>query len=316
MNASERECSLVSELVDLSTTVAWCEAERSFLRVSGTDAEVFLQGQLSQDIAALQARQSAWSLILQPQGRIDAFVRVNRLGADDFILDTDCGLEALVQRLERFMLRVKVTLTPHSWRCLSIRGPAAMLDTVKQHCKGEVLASVPVGGFDVLGVNPEVAAATVQMNAATLEAHRITNGWPSMSKDIDQRTIPAEAGVVPYTVSFTKGCFTGQELVARMDARSNTAPRYLRVLTFASPTQIASGDMIYAAAASHHNSATNSSEMSMETGSTIGTVTSTALDAVANKTVALGYIKRAVAMPAQVNVANHLAYATATERNG
>ena len=279
--------------VDLSTTVGACPTERGVLAVVGPDAGDFLQGQLSQDVAALAEGQSAWSLILQPQGRIDAFVRVNRQAADRFILDTDGPLEQVVARLKRFMLRTDVILEPLEWQCIAVRGPGAADAAVS----GEIVAPVATGGVDVLGSAPAVAEDVPRIDAETLEVHRIRAGFPRMGVDIDDRTIPAEAEVVPFTVSFTKGCFTGQELVARMDSRGSTAPRYLRLLAIEDRAEVSGGDQIVSA-----------------DGAEVGTVTSAAWDAATGSTVALGYIKRSVEMPAEVQVAGWPAQASAVPR--
>ena len=279
--------------VDLSTSVGACPSERGVLSVAGPDAEDFLQGQLSQDVAALLPGQSAWSLILQPQGRIDAFVRVTRQVSDRFVLDTDGPLDLVVARLKRFMLRTDVALESLDWKCISVRG----LGAPDIAARGEIIGPVPTGGVDVLGPNPAVPEDVPAIDNEALEAHRIRCGLPRMGTDIDDRTIPAEAEVVPWTVSFTKGCFTGQELVARMDSRSSAAPRYLRLLTLENRVGLAPGDQI------------TSSD-----GAEIGTVTSVAWDELAGTTVALGYIKRAVAMPAEVRVVGCPAQAAAVPR--
>lgn len=283
----------MSAPVDLSATVGACPTERGVLEVAGPDAEEFLQGQLSQDIAGLAPDQSAWSLILQPQGRIDAFVRVTRRAADRFILDTDGPLEQVTARLQRFMLRTDVTLEPLAWQCIAVRGPGA----AEVAASGEIIGPVPTGGIDVLGPAPAVPPDVPGIDAETLEAHRIRCGLPRMGVDIDDRTIPAEAEVVPFTVSFTKGCFTGQELVARMDSRGSNAPRYLRRLVFHDRVDLASGRAIASA-----------------DGTEVGTVTSAAWDAIAGATVALGYIKRSVEMPADLQVAGCPAKASAVPR--
>ena len=98
-------------------------------------------------------------------------------------------------------------------------------------------------------------------------------------------------------MSFTKGCFTGQELVARMDSRGSSAPRYLRLLTLQDRVELAGGEPI------------NDAD-----GAEVGTVTSAAWDAVAEATAALGYIKRSVDMPAEVMVAGCPAQAAAVPR--
>ena len=279
--------------VDLSKTVGACPVERGVLAVAGPDAEDFLQGQLSQDVAALLPGQSAWSLILQPQGRIDAFVRVTRLVSDQFVLDTDGPLDQVIARLKRFMLRTDVTLESLDWECISVRGPGAAGLAVT----GEIIAPVPTGEVDVLGEAPEVPEDLAAIDAEALEAHRIRAGFPRMGVDIDERTIPAEAEVVPWTVSFTKGCFTGQELVARMDSRGSTAPRYLRLLVVEGRAQVSSGDKITSA-----------------DDADVGSITSVAWDAATGSTVALGYIKRSVEMPAEVRVAGCPAQASAVPR--
>lgn len=279
--------------VDLSISTGACPSERGMLSVAGPDAEDFLQGQLSQDVAALLPGQSAWSLILQPQGRIDAFVRVTRQVSDRFVLDTDGPLDQVIARLKRFMLRTDVTLESLDWQCISVRGPGA----ADIAARGEIIGPVPTGGVDVLGPNPAVPEDVPAIDAEALEAHRIRCGLPRMGVDIDDRTIPAEAEVVPWTVSFAKGCFTGQELVARMDSRGSAAPRYLRLLTLENRVGLAPGDQITTA-----------------DGAEIGAVTSTAWDVSAGATVALGYIKRAVEMPAEVRVAGCPAQAAAVPR--
>ncbi|MCY3911047.1 MAG: hypothetical protein OXF99_06005, partial [bacterium] len=214
-------------------------------------------------------------------------------GADRFILDTDGPLEQVMTRLQRFMLRTDVTLEPLEWQCISVRGP----DAAEVAVSGEIVGPVPTGGVDVLGPAPTVSDDVPTVGAETVEAHRIRCGFPRMGIDIDDRTIPAEAEIVPFTVSFTKGCFTGQELVARMDSRGSTAPRYLRLLTLEGRVELASGDPITDA-----------------DGAEVGAVTSTAWDAATGTTVALGYIKRAVEMPAEVRAAGNPAQATAVPR--
>ena len=101
------------------------DARRDVVRVSGPDAERYLQGQLSQDVAALAPGAWAWALVLAPQGKLDAFVRVYRAGADEFILDTDAGTgPPLVARLLRFRLRTKAEVEQLEWRVVAVRGEA------------------------------------------------------------------------------------------------------------------------------------------------------------------------------------------------
>ena len=92
--------------------------------VRGVDAESYLQGQLSQDLASLAVGASADSLLLEPDGKLTALLRVTRIDGQGFVLDVDGGYgEAVAARLRRFLLRSKVELEPLGWRCLSLRGP-------------------------------------------------------------------------------------------------------------------------------------------------------------------------------------------------
>ena len=83
-------------------------------------------------------------------------------------------------------------------------------------------------GFDLLGEPLEPPLGARQIDVATYERLRVEAGWPKMGAELTEDTIPAEAGIVREAVSFTKGCYTGQELVARIDSRGGHVPRLLR----------------------------------------------------------------------------------------
>ena len=216
--------------------VAAVELARDVIRVTGPDAASYLQGQLSQDVLALGPADSALSLLLEPQGKVTAFLRVTQVGEDHFLLDLDGGSgPAAVTRLTRFRLRTKVDIELlEGWRCLAVRGPAAPR-TPGPPGRGAEVATVfewplapALGGTDLLGGAPEPPAGVVVATAADYEARRIECGLPAMGAEVDERTIPEESGLVSATVSFTKGCYTGQELVARIEARGSNVARRLR----------------------------------------------------------------------------------------
>ncbi|MGK2958431.1 MAG: CAF17-like 4Fe-4S cluster assembly/insertion protein YgfZ [Acidimicrobiales bacterium] len=225
----------------MSTSIAVAEVQRDVLRISGPDAISYLQGQLSQDIAALAVGDSAFSLLLAPQGKIDAYLRVTRTDDETLLLDVDAGwAEAVVARLERFKLRVKCTIEVlDDWLALAVRTPD--VDAVKSWALANELwpgvAEIPgAGGIDVLGPRAVLKGAIEHLEPLTeldpfeYEAMRIEGGVPRMGSELSTSTIPAEAGVVQRSASFTKGCYTGQELVARLDARGNKVPRLLRLV--------------------------------------------------------------------------------------
>ncbi|HUC14064.1 MAG TPA: hypothetical protein VMS00_06400, partial [Acidimicrobiales bacterium] len=85
-------------------------------------------------------------------------------------------------------------------------------------------------GYDLFGPAVAIPLAATPVDAAAYEAVRVEAGFPRHGDELDERTIPAEAGLVEASVSFTKGCYTGQELVARIDSRGSNVPRRLRGL--------------------------------------------------------------------------------------
>ncbi|HEX7165612.1 MAG TPA: hypothetical protein VF230_01395 [Acidimicrobiales bacterium] len=238
---------------------------RDVVRVSGPDASSFLQGQLSQDVSALADGESAWSLVLQPQGKVDAFVRVTREAPDVFVLDVDDGFgDAVVARLDRFKLRVKATI--------ELAGP--------RPCRVDADAdpATPLAAIGPVRDGPGDAPAIAP---ADWDALRVRLGIPAMGRELTADTIPEEAGVVDVSVSFTKGCYTGQELVARIDSRGRNVPRRLRRVT-----ADAGSDDLRAGAA-----------LTLPDGKVVGAVTTAAGDQ------ALAYVSRTVDDGAQVDVA-------------
>lgn len=260
--------------------------DRDFVSVKGPDCFAFLQGQLSQDVN-LEPGASAWSLLLQPQGKMVALVRVLRIAGEEYVLDTDGGFgEVVAERLRRFKLRVKAEVEPLAWTCLAIRGAKAH-EVVDEVAGVWALDSDWPGwpGVDLVGERPAVPEGVPTCLAGAYETVRIEAGVPRMGREIDESTIPAEAGVVERSVSFTKGCYTGQELVARIDSRGGNVPRHLRGL-------VVEGSDVPAVGAS----------VVTGDGKEVGTVTSAATSAELGAPVALAYVGRAVTPPADVVV--------------
>ncbi|MCY4664402.1 MAG: hypothetical protein OXC00_07040 [Acidimicrobiaceae bacterium] len=259
---------------------------RDAVLVTGSDAASYLQGQISQDIDAVEVGTSAWSLVLAPQGKVDAWFRLTRLDKNEFLVDLDAGFaEALVARLERFKLRVDAAVEiMEGWQMLSIRGSvdADGLDAVQAELRAPV-AWPGFEGVDLLG--PEVSLpAGAQDSTAAMEVARIRAGWPAMGRELTERTIPAEiAGLIESSVSFTKGCYTGQELVARIDSRGGNVPRPVRLLEIGG------------------HGVEPGAEITVD-GKGVGEVTSAAADPAAGVTVALGPVHRRVEPPASADV--------------
>ena len=257
------------------------ELPRDFVRVTGPDAVSFLEGQLSQEVAGLSHGASTWAFLLQPQGKVVAFLRVLRTGEEELVLETDAGFsDAMIERLNRFKLRVKADLDPLDWRCVAVRGPRS-----HELVPSGVVADWPgLPGADLVGEAPAAPEGVPMCSLEAYEAVRIEAGIPVMGRELDEGTIPAEAGVVDRSVSFTKGCYTGQELVARIDSRGGNVPRRLRGVVFGDGVSVPVGATIEA------------------DGKEAGRITSAALSPRIGATVALAYVRRAVEPPAEVIV--------------
>ncbi len=287
---------------------------RDVLAVRGPDAEVYLQGQLSQDLETLAVGASADTLLLEPDGKLLALLRVTRIDGQGFLLDVEGGYGAAVAaRLNRFLLRSKVEIEHLAWRCLALRGASvrdAAAGLLAVLAERGVLA-LPFAwngwtGVDLLGPEDvvlgadagELPSGLVACGPEAVEACRIDSGIPAMGTELTGKTIAAEAGLVARTVSFTKGCYTGQELVARIDSRgSNVARRLVGVVAPAGPAEtepLAAGMTLHAGEAPPGDGAAHDK--------VVGTITSAAWSVELGAWAALGYLHRSVAAPGPVRV--------------
>jgi folate-binding protein YgfZ len=205
--------------------------------VHGPDAEPYLQSQVSQDLTGLEPGGSRWALLLTPDGKVDLLVRVLRTDEEAFMLDVDAGCaDALAARLRRFLIRTKAEVSATPWACVAVRGPDA--SAAEAGAGSWKLASWwgSADAVDLLGAELAPPPDAREVGAADLEAARVAAGWPAMGREIRPgETIPAETGVIGVAVSFTKGCYPGQELVERMHARGAQPPRSLRRLHARTP---------------------------------------------------------------------------------
>jgi folate-binding protein YgfZ len=206
-------------------------------------------------------------------GKVIALVRVTRTEEETFVLDTENveGLgEQLLARLNRFKIRVKADIAVSSQKYLSLRSrdgsPIEQAGfTVSQWGSGAVIDA------PLMSIEESVVSQFLQVSLEEFDALRIRSSWPAMGSEIIVgETLPAATGVVTIAVSFTKGCYPGQELVERMDSRGSTAPKNLRLLTGSIVDNAKSGDAV------------------IVNGETVGEFTSVAHDC------ALAYVARAV----------------------
>ena len=223
---------------------------RAFLRVAGPDAADYLQRMVSNDVEALAVGEVCDALLLTAKARVIAPLRVLRRGEEDFLVLTEPELgETVRTQLLRTRFAAKVEIEP------------------EEHESWLVL-----GGEEVLDDRP----AGDEVGDEELERWRIEAGIPRWGREIDEQILPAEAGLDETHISFSKGCYPGQEPIARQRYRGKVN-RKLRVLDV-------EGD------------ATPGTELLLD-GKKVGRITS----AVAG--VALGYVRVEVPDDAQLELA-------------
>lgn len=238
-------------------------AEVEMVRVCGDDAGRFLQGQLSQDVMAMPSPVMP-SFLLAPSGKVVAWVQVHRVDDTDFTLFVEPSFGAVVKaRLQRFLLRTKAEISdPQTATRLSFRSDGSRAQVGLDFGESAVVATAVgpgVFGFDVYypSARPQCQAQIdelcrqLEVEEVTLEEFerfRIAHAIPANGKELTEETIPGEVGdwVISESVSFTKGCYTGQELVARIDSRGNNVPHPIRLVTIdnANNDQISVGDVV------------------------------------------------------------------------
>jgi folate-binding protein YgfZ len=194
------------------------ERPRAFLRVAGPDAADYLERMLSNDVEALGAGESCEALLLTAKGRVIAPMRVLRRTDADFLLLTEPeAAEELSAELQRMRFAAKVEIEPEEHRSYLLVGDV-------NGGVPNVDYGVPAG--EILDADPPDLPA---LGEDELEALRIEAGKPRFGREIDDSILPAEAGLDETHISFTKGCFPGQEPVARLHYRGHPNRR-LRVL--------------------------------------------------------------------------------------
>jgi tRNA-modifying protein YgfZ len=211
---------------------------RDVLSAEGPDASTFLQSQLSQDISRLGEGETAWSFLLQPTGKLVGFFRVTRTGAESFRLDGDPGVGVGVEAaLRRFLIRTKCTIALREgvggWavRGSELRTPPGAVPSIPGLPGYDLIDAAGADSFDAVDSAPDVA----RVAPLCLEYLRIAAGIPVWPYELSESTIPNATGLVGLAVSFTKGCYVGQELVERIDSRGTVTPRVLRRLRFDAP---------------------------------------------------------------------------------
>jgi folate-binding protein YgfZ len=201
--------------------------DRGVLAVTGPDRLTWLQGLLTNDVVALPVPGICDAAYLTPQGRMITDMRVVNL-ADQTLLDVPAPLAAsLGARLDSLLFSedAHVADSSHALAIIDVHGPSAArvvdgLDLLQDDAFG-------VPGYSGFVPMSEVNAVIAQLvgrgaratTLETLDVVRIEAGRPAFLVDMDEHTIPLEAGLEARAISFTKGCYVGQEVIVRVTQR-------------------------------------------------------------------------------------------------
>ena len=193
-----------TSLAPVSAEVVW---------FSGDDALRFLDDLISQEIADMKPGDTRRSLLLGPQGKLEFVLWVVRDEGRIGLMTEPGRAEELATALGRYRIRVDVEIAPE----------ADDVSVVVGDWDGYDVSWAGVRRTLVIGKRPELPI----MPAMDYDALRIRAGEPLWGVDVGEGTIPHESSLVPVSVDFAKGCYLGQELVARIDSRGGNAPRRL-----------------------------------------------------------------------------------------
>jgi tRNA-modifying protein YgfZ len=285
-------------------------SDRGRLRLTGRDRQPFLQGMVTNDVARLKPGEGCYAFQCDATGHVLSDLRV-LCTEDALLLDVEPGMAAQVAAtLDRYLImeRVKIADVTDDTAQLFVGGAKApeLLAEIgivgaAEWAEGqnapfsvggaEVLLAatrlVPAAGFTLYLYNPSFAAAlddlkgfgAVELSAETLEALRIEAGVPRYGADIDAKVLAPETGQQARAISYKKGCYIGQEIVARIDARGHTNRGFVGLYLDAAAPLPEKGAPIVAE------------------GKEVGRVTSAALSPTLGRPIALGYLRNEHAAP-------------------
>jgi folate-binding protein YgfZ len=231
-------------------------SERGKLIVTGAEAAEYLQGQLTNDVEALSPGEGQYAALLDRKGHMQADMRVLRISPEEIWLDTEPeALAAALRHLEMYKIGRDVTVVDVGAEraILSLIGPRGVEIAGTAALSEFACAASAVGGVECLAVGTEagidliaksadadrlrealLAGGAVEVGAEAAELIRIEAGTPRFGAEMSAETMPAEAGIVERAVSFTKGCYIGQEPVARLHYKGRPN-RHLRGLELSAP---------------------------------------------------------------------------------
>lgn len=295
--------------------------DRRFIRVHGRDPLRMVQGLVTNDVVNAPSDRAVYAAILTPKGKMVADTRILRRpladGTHELLLETDAAAaDGMAAHLRKFVppLFARFEDATSAWSMIGVHGPRAAEtvrgvfgvdvagsaeDTVFETSYGDVPVTViatshtAVVGYDVLVPAAAIsdvwraleAAGARPIGHATLDVLRIEAGRPVWGAELDENTIPLEAGLRARAISETKGCYTGQEVIIRILHRGHVNWQLRRVLLgdAASPARgtalVRPGD-----------------------GKKVGRITSAAWSPAHGQAIALAYVRREVELPGELRL--------------
>jgi tRNA-modifying protein YgfZ len=234
-------------------------SQRGKLAVRGEDAAEYLQSQLTNDIEALDRNQGCYAALLDRKGHIQADMRVLHLDTGELWLDLEPeATEAVLRHLRTYSIGrdVEVEDVTETWAITSLLGPrSAEISSFEglgpEHAQRyrdwdgvEVLAVATDLGLDLITRADQAIAlrellsaeGAVGVSQAAAEILRVEAGRPRFGSELSAATMPAEAGIIDRAVDFEKGCYIGQEPVARLHYKGRPN-RHLRGLRLSGPAE-------------------------------------------------------------------------------
>lgn len=216
-------------------------APTALFQVAGEDAATFLQGQFTNDLNGLAIREGAYGLWLNQKGRVLADSFICRMTAEKAFLLSSYFSEpsVILERLNAYVIADDVTIeeVASTWSAVSLLGPESYLpDAPETALKAPGRRSdsgsrewfFPVGGREKISAYLSEAGA-IEISAPTVEMRRITAGIAAVPQDIGPGELPNEGGLEAVAISYTKGCYLGQEVMARLKSMGQIRRRLVRV---------------------------------------------------------------------------------------
>jgi len=231
-------------------------SERGKLLLRGAEAVEYLQGQLTNDIESLELGEGCYAALLDRKGHMQADMRVLRIAEEEIWVEVEAGtLEATRRHLEMYKIGRDVVIedVTAARSLISLIGPRSAELASSPPLPEHACESLSIGGTECLAVGTALGidlitqsedaerlhaalnqAGAVEVDAEAVEILRIEAGTPRFGAEMDSSTMPAEAGIVEAAVNFEKGCYIGQETVARLYYRGKPN-RHLRGLRLSAP---------------------------------------------------------------------------------